>query len=123
MKQTIRTAREKLWALPKWLKIAMWAQVMLVGTIGFIGLGGVLAVQTDQLMMISNAASALPDDSEIRAQLIKAIALGAHDGRYWMLQLVVGLTASVVIGLALGFFTPWKQPSKDDPIQNNEPRN
>lgn len=108
MELAFNEAREALAALPKWLKIAMWAQVISAGTIGFIGLGGVLAVQQDQIVMILNALNTLPKDGEAHAQLLRAIEIGANDGRVWMYQLVGGISASVAIGFLIGWATPMK---------------
>lgn len=108
MNQALNNAREKLAALPKWLKIAMWLQVMSAGTLGFIGFGGMMAVQTDQIAMIANVMHSLPKEGETYAQLMRVIEIGARDGRMWVLQLITGLTISVAIGFAIGIITPSK---------------
>jgi hypothetical protein len=117
MKGIFADAREKLGALPKWLKVAMWAQVMTVGIFGFGGLGGMLAIQTDQIAVIANVMNKLPQTSEAHAQLVHVIEIGVHDGRGWILQLVVGLTASVIIGFMIVFITPWRSHSRDKSTQ------
>lgn len=108
MRRILNEARDKLGALPRWLKVLMVVQTMLVGTLGFIGFGGVVAVQSQQLVLLTSAISSLPEGAEARSLLFRSIQLGASDGHMWNLQVFVGMMLSVVIGGLIVCLTPWK---------------
>ncbi len=103
-------AREKLAALPRWIKVLMWMQTMLCAVM-LICLGGVFAVQQDQFVAFYNVAATLlqrtPDMVE-QSGLRSAVEIGTA-GRQWSYGLIAAIAASATIGGFVVGLMPMKQ--------------
>lgn len=109
MKTAFTEAREKLMALPRWIKVLMWGEAMLSVVI-FFCLSGALAVQQDQLVAFWNVGAALlqrAPDPAIQADFRHAVEIGV-DGRPWLYGLLAAIAGSAAIGLVVVYLTPWK---------------
>lgn len=110
VKTKLSEARSKLATLPHWIKVLMWAQVMLLCfSLGCLAM--VLAIQKEQFVAFWNVGvtlmQQLPESGDSRAALRDAVEVGVN-GRHWLFGLIATIMASAAIGGIVVGMTPWK---------------
>lgn len=113
MRQAINDAKQQLSALPHWVKVMMWTQVMMLAlALGF--LVEMFSTERDQFVALFNVAASLlnahPNPSA-QTELRNALTIGIS-GRIWTYGMVFTIFLSIACGSLLVSLTSWK---KDKP--------
>jgi len=109
-KTAFTAARDRLAALPHWVKLLMWAQVMLLCA-ALSCATMFLAIYQEQFVALWNTAASLlkdaPNATQGTANLHEAAELGARM-QPWLWAFVGTVMGSISIGSLVVSLTPWK---------------
>ena len=109
IKTRFSDARTKLAALPHWIKVLMWAQVI-VSCFSLACLAMTLVIQQEHIIAFWNAyvtlMQQLPESEGNRVALRRAVELGVNE-KYWLIGLVATIMASAFISCVVVGMMPW----------------